>query len=56
MQRNRNRTEGRASWLYEDIYKFFIHSPSSRRKYLVEVHAHADHLYTVDFLTPRCTT
>ena len=49
VQRNRNRTEGRASWLYEDIYKFFIHSPSSRRKYLVEVHAYADHLYTVDF-------
>ena len=49
MQRNRNRTQGRASWLYEDIYKFFIHSPSSRRKYLVEVHAYADHLYTVDF-------
>ncbi len=49
VQRNRNRTEGRASWLYEDIYKFFIHSPSSRRKYLVEVHAYPDHLYTVDF-------
>lgn len=49
VQRNRNRTEGRTSWLYEDIYKFFIHSPSSRRKYLVEVHAYADHLYTVDF-------
>ena len=49
MQRNRNRTEGRASWLYEDIYKFFIHSHDSRRKYLVEVHAYADHLYTVDF-------
>ena len=49
VQRNRNRTEGRASWLYEDIYKFFIHSPSSRRKYLVEVHAYAGHLYTVDF-------
>lgn len=49
VQRNRNRTAGRASWRYEDIYKFFIHSPSSRRKYLVEVHAYADHLYTVDF-------
>ena len=49
MQRNRNRTQGRASWLYEDIYKFFIHSHDSRRKYLVEVHAYADHLYTVDF-------
>jgi hypothetical protein len=49
VQRNRNRTEGRASWLYEDVYKFFIHSPNSRRKYLVEVHAYPDHLYTVDF-------
>lgn len=26
-----------------------MHSPDSRRKYLVEVHAYADHLYTVDF-------
>ncbi len=49
VQRNRNRTQGRESWLYEDIYRFFMHSPSSRRKYLVEVHAYADHLYTVDF-------
>lgn len=49
VQRNRNLTQGRESWLYEDIYKFFMHSPSSRRKYLVEVHAYADHLYTVDF-------
>ncbi len=49
VQRNCNQTEGRASWLDEDIYKFFIHSPSSRRKYLVEVHAYPDHLYTVDF-------
>lgn len=49
VQRNRNLTEGRTSWLYEDIYKFFIHSLSSRRKYLVEVHAYADHFYTVDF-------
>ena len=48
VQRNRN-PGGRQTWLYEDIYKFFIHSPSSRRKYLVEVHAYADHLYTVDF-------
>ena len=48
VQRNRNPGE-RQTWLYEDIYKFFIHSPSSRRKYLVEVHAYADHLYTVDF-------
>jgi hypothetical protein len=28
-----------------------MHSPSSRRKYLVEVHAYADHLYPVDFYT-----
>ena len=49
VQRNRNFTGGRESWLFEDIYKFFIHSPDSRRKYLVEVHAYADHLYTVDF-------
>ena len=48
VQRNRN-WGGRETWLYEDIYKFFIHSPSSRRKYLVEVHAYPDHLYTVDF-------
>ena len=48
VQRNRN-PGGRETWLYEDIYKFFIHSPSSRRKYLVEVHAYPDHLYTVDF-------
>jgi len=49
VQRNRNFTGGRESWSFEDIYKFFIHSPDSRRKYLVEVHAYADHLYTVDF-------
>lgn len=49
VQRNRNHTAGRESWLFADIYKFFIHTPSSRRKYLVEVHAYADHLYTVDF-------
>lgn len=49
VQRNRNYTQGRASWLYEDIYKLFVHSPNSRRKYLVEVHCYADHLYTVDF-------
>lgn len=49
VQRNRNLTQGRESWLFEDIYKFFMHSPNSRRKYLVEVHAYADHLYTVDF-------
>ncbi|MGI4873943.1 MAG: hypothetical protein ACRYFX_22515 [Janthinobacterium lividum] len=49
VQRNRNYTLGRESWLSEDIYKFFMHSPSSRRKYLVEVHAYSDYLYTVDF-------
>ena len=49
VQRNRNYSGGRESWLFEDIYKFFIHSPDSRRKYLVEVHAYPDHLYTVDF-------
>lgn len=49
VQRNRNHTEGRASWLSESIYKFFMHSPSSRRKYLVEVREYPDHLYTVDF-------
>ena len=49
VQRNRNLTRGRESWQYADIYAFFMHSPSSRRKYLVEVHAYADHLYTVDF-------
>ena len=49
VQRNRNFTGGRESWSFEDIYKFFIHSPDSQRKYLVEVHAYTDHLYTVDF-------
>ena len=49
VQRNRNLTMGRESWRFLDIYKFFMHTPSSRRKYLVEVHAYADHLYTVDF-------
>ncbi|MDO7875161.1 hypothetical protein Q5H93_10495 [Hymenobacter sp. ASUV-10] len=49
VQRNRNRTEGRESWQWLDIYKFFMHSPSSRRKYLVEIHAYDDHLYTADF-------
>ncbi|WP_375416745.1 hypothetical protein [uncultured Hymenobacter sp.] len=49
VQRNRNRSAGRESWLLEDIYKFFVHSHDSRRKYLVEVHAYPGHLYTVDF-------
>ena len=49
MQRNRNHTRGRESWLFLTIYKFFVHTPSSRRKHLVEVYAYADHLYTVDF-------
>ena len=49
VQRNRNKTLGRESWQFLDIYKFFMHSPSSRRKYLVEVHAYGNHLYTVDF-------
>ena len=40
----RNFTGGRESWSFEDIYKFFIHSPDSRRKYLVEVHAYADRI------------
>jgi|GEM_PF-918696 len=49
VQRNRNRAPERCSWLWADIYKFFMASPSSRRKYLVEVHAYPEHLYTVDF-------
>jgi len=49
VQRNRNHTNGRESWLTETVYKFFMHSPSSRRKYLVEVREYPDHLYTVDF-------
>ena len=49
VQRNRNLTMGRESWLSESIYKFFIHSPDSRRKYLVEVREYPDHFYTVDF-------
>lgn len=49
VQRNRNRTLGQESWLFKDIYKFFLRSPKARRKYLVEVHGYADHLYTVDF-------
>ena len=48
VQRNRNRA-GLGSWQLEWIYKFFIHSPSSRRKYLVEVRQYPGHLYTVDF-------
>jgi len=49
VQRNRNQTGGRESWLSESIYKFFIHSFDSRRKYLVEVRQYPDHFYTVDF-------
>lgn len=49
VQRNRNRPGSRESWRWLDVYKFFLHSPSSRRKYLVEIHAYADHLYTADF-------
>lgn len=49
VQRNRNHTNERESWLTETIYKFFMHSPSSRRKYLVEVREYPNHLYTVDF-------
>jgi hypothetical protein len=49
VQRNRNPTAGRESWLWADIYKFFMHSSSSRRKYLVEIHAYDNHLYTADF-------
>ena len=49
VQRNRNYTNGRASWHFEWIYKFFIHSLDSRRKYLVEVREYSGHLYTVDF-------
>ena len=49
VQRNRNHTNGRESWLRADIYKFFMHSPSSRRKYVVEIHAYDNHLYTADF-------
>jgi hypothetical protein len=45
----RNRTGGRESWLSESIYKFFIHSLDSRRKYLVEVREYPGHLYTIDF-------
>ncbi|MDJ0366288.1 hypothetical protein QMK33_14100 [Hymenobacter sp. H14-R3] len=49
VQRNRNSTMGRESWVFVDIYKFFMHTPSSRRKYLVEIHAYTNHLYTADF-------
>ena len=49
VQRNRNLTRGRESWRWLDIYKFFMHSPGSRRKYLVEIHAYENHLYTADF-------
>ena len=49
VQRNRNPTAGRESWRWVDIYKFFMHSPSSRRKYLVEIHAYDNHRYTADF-------
>lgn len=49
VQRNCNQTGGRESWRWADIYKFFMHSPTSRRKYLVEIHAYDNHLYTADF-------
>jgi len=49
VQRNRNLTAGRESWRWADIYKFFMHSPTSRRKYLVEIDAYENHLYTADF-------
>ncbi len=49
VQRNHRPLVEGQSWLFEDIYKFFVHTPSSRRKYLVEVHAYEGHLYTVDF-------
>lgn len=48
VQRNRNRT-GLGSWRAEWIYKFFLHTGTSRRKYLVEVRQYDEHLYTVDF-------
>ncbi|UYZ62378.1 hypothetical protein [Hymenobacter weizhouensis] len=48
VQRNRNRTS-LGSWEFEWIYKFFIHSPDSRRKYLVEIRQYPGHLYTADF-------
>lgn len=39
----------RKSWLWEAIYKFFVASPSSRRKYVVEIRRFPGHLYTADF-------
>ncbi|RSK37548.1 hypothetical protein [Hymenobacter metallilatus] len=48
VQRNRNRA-GLGSWHFEWIYKFFLHTGTSRRKYLVEVRQYDEHLYTVDF-------
>ncbi|MET4107868.1 hypothetical protein [Hymenobacter sp. UYP22] len=48
VQRNRNRS-GLGSWRVEWIYKFFLHTDTSRRKYLVEVRQYNEHLYTVDF-------
>lgn len=50
VQRNASPRIGkRKSWLWEDIFKFFVASPSSRRKYLVEIRCYPDHLHTADF-------
>ena len=50
VQRNRPGTPGQpVRWLWEDIYKFFVASPSSRRKYLVEIRRYPASLYTADF-------
>ncbi len=49
VQRDRNRTGGQASWEWRDLYRFHIRTALGIRKYLVEVHAYPNHLYTVDF-------
>lgn len=50
VQRNRLEASGKpVRWLWEDIYKFFAASPSSRRKYLVEIRRYPGSLYTADF-------
>lgn len=47
-QRERNRRPREASWHWLDLYRFHIRTPLGVRKYLVEVRAYPDHLYTVD--------
>src|SRR6478736_3470154 len=48
VQRNRNKTNNE-SFLYQYIYRFFIHKGSSKRKYIVEVKEYDGKLFTIDY-------